>query len=79
MSYHDDMTPLERRHEEERIKKECEPYEEIIRRLRKRDQEKSKLERSPTDRKSYPFLFALQPRHYSEAGQKNGPAIPGSN
>ena len=52
MSYCDDMTPIERRREEERIKNKCEPYEEIIRRLRKRDQEKSKLERSPTDRKS---------------------------
>ena len=42
----------ERQHEEERKKKECEPYEEIIRMLRKRDREKAELEQSPTDRKS---------------------------
>ena len=38
--------------EEDRRKKECEPYEEIIRKLRKRDRERAKLEQSPTDRKS---------------------------
>ena len=42
----------ERQLEEDRRKKECEPYEEIIRRLRKRDKEKARLEQSPTDRKS---------------------------
>ena len=42
----------ERRREELRRKKECEPYEEIIRRLRKQDQERAKLEQSPTDRRS---------------------------
>ena len=52
MGYHDDMAPLGRRREEERIKKECEPYEEIIRRLRKHDREKAKLEQSATDPKS---------------------------
>jgi len=41
----------ERQLEEERKKRECEPYEEIIRRLRKRDREKAELEQSPTDRK----------------------------
>jgi hypothetical protein len=42
----------ERQLEEERKKRECEPYEEIIRRLRKRDKEKAELEQSPTDRRS---------------------------
>ena len=42
----------ERRREEEWKKRECEPYEEIIRRLRKRDKEKAELEQSPTDRRS---------------------------
>ena len=42
----------ERQREEERKKRECEPYEEIIRRLRKRDEERVKLEQSTTDRKS---------------------------
>ena len=42
----------ERQREEERKKRECEPYEEIIRRLRKQDQERAGLEQSPIDRKS---------------------------
>ena len=42
----------ERQHEEQRRKRDCEPYEEIIRRLRKQDRERAKLEQSPTDRKS---------------------------
>jgi hypothetical protein len=52
MSYLDDIAPAERWREAERRKKECEPYEKIIRRLRKHDQEKAKLGQSPTDRKS---------------------------
>ena len=32
--------------------KEGEPYEEIIRRLRKRDQERARLEQSPIDRRT---------------------------
>ena len=52
MNYHDHLPLRERWREEERIKKECEPYEEIIRRLRKRDREKATLEQSPTDGKS---------------------------
>ncbi len=52
MSYHENMTLEERWREEDRRKKECEPYEEIIRRLRKRDQEGAELEQSPTDSKS---------------------------
>ena len=52
MSYHEYLTLEERWREEDRRKKECEPYEEIIRRLRKQDQERAKLEQSPTDRKS---------------------------
>jgi hypothetical protein len=52
MSYHGYMTLEARWREEDRIKKECEPYEEIIRRLRKQDREKAELEQSPTDRKS---------------------------
>lgn len=52
MIYHEYMTLKERWREEDRRKKECEPYEEIIRRLRKNDQEKAELEQSPTDRKS---------------------------
>ena len=52
MSFHEYMTLKELWREEERKKKECEPYEEIIRRLRKQDQEKAELEQSPTDRKS---------------------------
>ena len=42
----------ERRLEEDRRKKECEPYEEIIRRFRKQDRERAKLEQLPTDRRS---------------------------
>jgi hypothetical protein len=38
--------------EEDRRKKECEPYEEIIRRLRKRDEERVMLEQSPSDGRS---------------------------
>ena len=38
--------------EEDRRKKECEPYEKIIRRLQKQDRERAKLEQSPTDRRS---------------------------
>ena len=45
-------TLKERWREEDRRKKECEPFEEIIRRLRKRDKERAMLEQSPTDRKS---------------------------
>jgi hypothetical protein len=45
-------TLKERWRDEDRRKKECEPYEEIIRRLRKLDREKAKLEQSSTDRKS---------------------------
>ena len=52
MSYHEYMTLKERWREEDRRKKECEPYEEIIRRLRKRDKERAMLEQSPTDSKS---------------------------
>ena len=52
MSYHENMTLEARWREEDRKKKECEPYEEIIRRLRKRDKEKAELEQSPTDRRS---------------------------
>ena len=42
----------EKQLEEERKKRECEPYEEIIRRLRNRDREMAKLEQSNTDGKS---------------------------
>jgi hypothetical protein len=53
MSYYDEYRTLkERCREEDRRKKECEPYEEIIRRLRKRDKEKAELEQSPSYRKS---------------------------
>jgi hypothetical protein len=52
MSYHENMTLEARWREEDRIKKECEPYEEIIRRLRKLDREKAELEQSPSDGKS---------------------------
>jgi hypothetical protein len=52
MNYQDYIPIRERWREEDRKKKECEPYEEIIRRLRKQDQEKASLEQSPTDRKS---------------------------
>ena len=52
MSYHENMTLKERWREEDRRKEECEPYEEIIRRLRNNDREKVRLEQSPTDRKS---------------------------
>ena len=38
--------------EEERKKRECEPYEEIISRLRNRDKERAMLEQSATDSKS---------------------------
>ena len=52
MICHEYLTLEERWREEDRRKKECEPYEEIIRRLRKHDREKARLEQSPTDRKS---------------------------
>ncbi len=43
------MTLKERWREEDRRKKECEPYEEIIRRLRERDKERPMLEQSPSN------------------------------
>ena len=46
------LTLKERWREEDRRKKECEPYEEIIRRLQKQDRDRAKLEQSPTDRRS---------------------------
>ena len=52
MSYHEYMTLEDRWREEDRRKKECEPYEEIIHRLRKRDKDRAMLEQSPTDSKS---------------------------
>ncbi len=52
MICHEYLTLKERWREEDRRKKECEPYEEIIRKLRNRDRERAKLEQSPTDRKS---------------------------
>ena len=52
MSYYEYMTLEERWREEDRRKKECEPYEEIIRRLRNRDREKAEIEQSPIDGKS---------------------------
>lgn len=52
MNYQDYLPLRERWREEERIKKECEPYEKIIRKLRKQDQEKAELEQSPNDGKS---------------------------
>jgi hypothetical protein len=52
MSFHEYMTFKERWLEEERKKKEREPYEKIIRRLRKRDEEKAMSKQSPTDSKS---------------------------
>jgi hypothetical protein len=51
MSYHENMTLKERWREEDRRKEECEPYEEIIRRLRKRDKERAMLEQSSSDGK----------------------------
>ena len=52
MICHEYLTLEQRWREDDRRKKECEPYEEIIRRLRKNDQEKAELEQSTTDRKS---------------------------
>ena len=52
MSYHENMTLEERWREDDRRKKECKPYEEVIRRLRKNDQEKAELEQSPNNCKS---------------------------
>ena len=52
MSYYETLEAKKRWREEERRKKECEPYEEIIRRLRKKDREKAGLRQSPSDRKS---------------------------
>ena len=52
MICHEYLTLKERWREEDRRKKECEPYEEIIRRLRKLDREKAELEQWPIDRKS---------------------------
>jgi hypothetical protein len=42
----------DRQREEERKKKECAPYEEIIRKLIKQNRERAKLEQSPTNRRS---------------------------
>jgi hypothetical protein len=52
MSFLGYMTLKERWLEEERRKKECEPYEEIIRRFRKRDKERAMLEQSPSNGRS---------------------------
>ncbi len=52
MICHEYLTLEERWREEDRRKKECEPYEEIIRRLRERDKERAMLEQSATDSKS---------------------------
>jgi hypothetical protein len=52
MVRYENLTLKERWREEDRKKKECEPYEEIIRWLRKRDQERVELEQSSTDRRS---------------------------
>ena len=52
MICHENMTLEERWREDDRRKKECEPYEEIIRRLRKHDRKKAELEQSPIDGKS---------------------------
>ena len=52
MSIDDVLIAQEIQREEERRKKQCEPYEEIIRRLMKLDREKAKLEQSPSDRRS---------------------------
>jgi hypothetical protein len=52
MSYHGYMTLKECWREEDRIKKECEPYEETIRRLRKRNKELAILEQSPSNGRS---------------------------
>jgi len=41
-----------KRIEKERKKKECEPYEDIIRKLRKRDEERAILKQLPTNGKS---------------------------
>jgi hypothetical protein len=52
MMYHEYMTLEQRWREDDWKKRECEPYEEIIRRLRKRDKEKAILEQSPSNGKS---------------------------
>ena len=52
MRMYDVLIARERFCEEERRKKKCEPYEEIIRRLKKQEKERTTLEQSPTDRKS---------------------------
>ena len=46
MSIDEVLSAQKKRREEERIKKQCEPYEEIIRRLRKLDREGAKLKQS---------------------------------
>jgi hypothetical protein len=52
MRMDDILNARERQLEEDRKKKECELYEEIIRRLRKNDQEKAGLEQSPSNGRS---------------------------
>ena len=52
MRMNDVLIAQEQWRKEERRKKECEPYEQIIRRLRKLDRENPELDQSPTDRKS---------------------------
>ena len=43
---------IRRMQEEERRKKECEPYEEIIRKLRQQDKERAMLIHSPPSGRS---------------------------
>ena len=52
MRRYDFFFEREKQLEEERKKRECEPYEEIIRKLRKRDRERAELEQLPIDGKS---------------------------
>jgi hypothetical protein len=52
MSIDDVLSAQKRWREEEQRKKQSEPFEEIIRRLKKQDREREMLEQSHTDQKS---------------------------
>ena len=51
MSMYEVLQANKRMQEEERKRKEREPYEEIIRRLKKQDRERAMLEQSSSDGK----------------------------
>ena len=73
MSIDEVLSAQKRRREEERIKKQCEPYEKLFAGLRNSIKKEPNRYNLPliVDRK--PLLFVLQPRHILRAGQTNDP------